>query len=263
MKQLGLIALLMCGIALTLNAQVPVTVVSGASFKQLEPVAPGAYAQAFGNYQGFPTAQAGVDQLPLPTEIQGIQLTIEGATSAANLYAVRPDVVAFIVPQELAPGQHTLRVLNGGQVIGEGTISVAGVFPGIFWNTGDPAGDGNKTQVGGIRRSSDNSYVTPDTPAARGEVIVIPLTGQGNNVNNPVANGDAPTDASSTTTTLPRVFVSGVEATVQFSGLMPGWPGLWQVNAYVPDEAFIKGAVPLIVTFNGAPANEVIFYVAE
>jgi uncharacterized protein (TIGR03437 family) len=92
---------------------------------------------------------------------------------------------------------------------------------------------------------------------------MIALTGQGNNVDNPVTDGNAPTGAESPTTVAPRVFVAGVEAQVLFSGLFPLFPGLWQVNAMVPDEAYITGAVPLVVTFNNVPSNTVFFWVAE
>ena len=260
MKQFLLIVSLTCAIALTLTAQVSLSVVSGASFKPGEPVAPQSYAQVWGNLPNLPSAQAPL-VYPFPTELAGIQVMIEDV--AANLYAVQANVAAFTVPKQTTAGQHMIRIMNGAQVLGQGTIHIAEAFPGVFWNPNDPVGDGNKTQVGGLRRGSDNAYITPETPVARGEAIIIALTGQGNGVNNSPENGMAPVDASSTTTAKPRVFISNIEADVEWSGLMPVFPGLWQINARVPMQSFIGGAVPVIVTFQGVPANEVITYVAE
>jgi uncharacterized protein (TIGR03437 family) len=58
------------------------------------------------------------------------------------------------------------------------------------------------------------------------------------------------------------VFISVDEAEVTFSGLSPQFPGLWQVNAAVPDRPYISGQVPVVVTIDGVPSNQVSFWVA-
>ncbi len=42
-----------------------------------------------------------------------------------------------------------------------------------------------------------------------------------------------------------------------FSGLAPGFVGLYQVNAQVPENAATGDAVPLILTIGGATSNTV------
>ncbi len=231
-------------------------VANGASFQEGAPVAPGCYAQVFGDFAGFPTTTTDISSLPLPTTLEGVQVMVEGV--AAPLYAVRPDLVAFIVPQATTLGQHTIQVILNGQVIGQGPVNVVGAFPGVFFGFGS---DG--TAIGGIRRTTDYAYAVDGTPASRGSAIAIALTGQGNNVDNPPADGEAPVGPESQTKVKPRVFIAGVEANVIFSGLFPNFPGLWQVNAVIPDDAFIAGAVPLVVTFNNVPSNTVFLWVAE
>jgi uncharacterized protein (TIGR03437 family) len=45
----------------------------------------------------------------------------------------------------------------------------------------------------------------------------------------------------------PEVTVGGVPATVAFSGLAPGFVGLWQLNVLLPANAPTGNAVPLVI----------------
>jgi uncharacterized protein (TIGR03437 family) len=255
MKKLILIALLSCALALTLNAQVSVEVINGASFDRGAPVAPGSYAQVWGAYDGFPTENAAAT--PLPTELGGVSVTIDGV--AAPLYAVTPQVCAFVVPQAVTAGRHTINVMQSGATVGSGSIDISAVAPGIFFNNQVVPGE----NAGGVRRAEDAEFALPATPASRGGTIVIALTGQGATVDNPVADGSAPDGAGSTTTIEPEVYISSLKAQVTFSGLMPLFPGVWQINAVVPNENFVRGMVPLVVTYNGRASDSVVFWVAE
>jgi len=48
-----------------------------------------------------------------------------------------------------------------------------------------------------------------------------------------------------------------VRAEVLFSGLAPGFVGIWQVNTRVPSGAPVGGAVPVRITMAGAASNQV------
>ena len=61
----------------------------------------------------------------------------------------------------------------------------------------------------------------------------------------------------SQTVTNPSVVIGGTPALVTFSGLAPGFVGLYQVNVQVPANAVAGNAVPLTVTVNGATSNMV------
>ena len=50
--------------------------------------------------------------------------------------------------------------------------------------------------------------------------------------------------------TLPTVTIAGQAATVQFSGLAPGFPGLYQVNVEVP-AGVPSGVQPVVLKING------------
>jgi uncharacterized protein (TIGR03437 family) len=59
----------------------------------------------------------------------------------------------------------------------------------------------------------------------------------------------------SRTQTQPTVTIGGVTAVVQFSGLAPGFAGLYQVNVQIPQGVPTGDAVPILVTIGGVPSN--------
>ena len=70
-------------------------------------------------------------------------------------------------------------------------------------------------------------------------------------LNNQPASGD-PASASplATTKNAPKVTIGGQDAPVQFSGLAPGFPGLYQVNVTVP-AGIAAGTVPISLSIGG------------
>ena len=76
-------------------------------------------------------------------------------------------------------------------------------------------------------------------------------------VNNPPDVG-RPAQASplSTTTTSPSVTIGGRAAAVSFSGLAPGFVGLYQVNVTLPD-GVAAGDQPVVLTIGGISSNTV------
>ena len=57
------------------------------------------------------------------------------------------------------------------------------------------------------------------------------------------------------TSSTPSVIVGGIAATLQFSGLAPGFVGLYQVNVLVPANAPVGAAVPVVVSTGSATSN--------
>jgi len=55
----------------------------------------------------------------------------------------------------------------------------------------------------------------------------------------------------------PTVTIGGKAARVQFSGLAPGFVGLWQINAEVPQDVTLGSAVPLQISAGGVSSNTV------
>jgi uncharacterized protein (TIGR03437 family) len=64
------------------------------------------------------------------------------------------------------------------------------------------------------------------------------------------------------TLTQPTVTIGGRNADVSFSGLAPGFVGLYQVNVKVPDGAAPGNAVPVVLTIGGATSNTATIAIA-
>lgn len=249
------IFLLLSALASTAAAQAPLTVVNAASFEAAFPVAPGGLATAFGAFTGAPALPgATAPGLPWPTTLANTRVLVSGV--AAPLYFVSAQQINFQVPQATGFGRVDVVVEVNGSVVASGTVDVLELSPGIFEL-------GPRPNPQGAIRNQDDSVNGPDSRAARGEVIQIFGTGQGP-LETPVADGNAP-DPPSRSVRKPRVYIQAVELAdeeVTFSGVS-GYPGLWQINAVVPNLPFIAGQVPLVVVIDNVPSNPTTFWVKE
>jgi uncharacterized protein (TIGR03437 family) len=239
--------------AAALSAQTPLAVINGASFQAGFPVAPGSYAQVWGSFGDIPQLTADLSRLPLPTRLGDVEVLVE--TTPAPLYATSPQAIAFLVPQRTTPGRRTIRVRRAGQVIGEGAFDVLSEAPGIFF----AVIDGFK--AGGVRNER-GAFALAGAPARRGEMITVALTGAGTALTKTVPDGQAPTELVETLEK-PEVYFGADRGEVLFSGLMPLFPGLWQINVRVPDKPYLRGPVPLFVRYRGMTSNLVVFWMEQ
>lgn len=145
--------------------------------------------------------------------------------------------------------------------------SVAGLFslpqnanlapfaPGIF--TMNQSGSGQ----GAVEIASTGQLAalpgTGGRPVAQGEYVVIYGTGLGAVSNQPATGAAASAVPLSFTTTSPTVTIGGISAKVTFSGLAPGFVGLYQVNALVPAGVAPGVATSLILSIGGVQSNTV------
>jgi uncharacterized protein (TIGR03437 family) len=235
------------------NSQTPITVVNGASFQATFPVAPGSLASIFpigSTFGGVGNAQA--QTLPLPTELGGVRVLVNQV--AAPLVFVSAGQINFQVPHSTPAGRVLVQVTAGGNVLGSGNVDIYTISPAVF--VLDQAGIPQ-----GAILNQNNTVNSHSSRARRGEVIQIFATGQG-----PVSTiptDGAPPSVLTTSSTPPRAYVSVAEAQVEFSGLSPEFPGVWQLNLRIPDRPYVAGQVPLVVTINGVESNIVSFWVAE
>lgn len=101
----------------------------------------------------------------------------------------------------------------------------------------------------------------PATPGTT--YIQIYCTGLGQVTNTPPTGYPALADPLSATPTTPIVTIGGVSTLATFSGLAPGYVGLYQVNALVPAGVLGGAAVPVTISMGGTTSNAVTIAVAQ
>ncbi|MDH5212060.1 MAG: hypothetical protein OEW96_10360, partial [Betaproteobacteria bacterium] len=188
--------------------------------------------------------------LPIPKTLNGVSVTVGGLD--APVYFVSATQINFLIPYAVEPGIRPVVVRTPG---GEqaGTVRVLRAAPAIFVQ------DAANPPKGAIL-NQNSSLNTSGNAARRGEVIQIYGTGAGRFTGGTIVDGAGATGLLSSVST-PQVYIGGVEARVQFSGLAPGLAGVWQVNAFVPDNGFLTGRVPVRVFIDGIDSNEVGVFV--
>lgn len=243
-----LIALSFCG-----GLQAQVAVLNGASFRTDQPVTSGSWATAFGTFTDVTTATA--TEYPLPKSLGGVSVTVGGLE--APVYYVSATQINFLVPYQTAPGQQEIQVrTTTGPVTGN--FRVISAAPGIFVKDVS----GAQPPKGAIL-NQDGTENTQASPVQRGQAISIYATGPGV-LRTSVGDGTkAPSDPLVWTVSTPDVYIGGIPATVQYSGLAPDFAGLWQINAIVPSESFVTGKVPVQLFMDGVDSNEVTIFVAQ
>ena len=213
------------------------------------PVAPGSIASGFGSFLlPFPM---GATTFPVPTDLTGVSVQFSGGTQAPILFAADSQV-NFQVPWEVAgQTQTTITASLTGENGSSQTVQLAPYAPGIFSANSAGTGQGDIFNLSFVRVDSSN-------PASPGDYVVIYCTGLGPVTNQPATGAPGPSSPFAETTVPPMVTIGGVQATnVNFSGLAPGFVGLYQVNAQVPSGAATGSAVPVVLTINGFASNTV------
>jgi len=225
-------------------------IVNAASF--LEGISPGGLATIFGENLTTFSGSIVAETNPLPDHLAGVQVFVSGIP--APLYSVvdvnGEDQISLQVPYEAPTGPLAAEI----QVVDEGTV-VADFFTDSF--TEDPgvfAYDGNYA----IAEASDYSLIGPGNPAIPGEPLILFVTGLGPLDMNLVDGYGSPTSPPFAETVDPfQVIVDNENCNVFFSGLAPGFVGLYQVNFYVPQDA-ASGNLPIFIQSPYATSNTAI-----
>ena len=212
-------------------------------------VAPGSYVSIFGTgLSDFTDYAESGNPLPLAIDLAFVSFDVPSANISApgHLTYVSPGQVNVQVPWELQ-GQTSAQVkvtidYSNGNVV---TVPLADYAPSCF-------------EVGGFAAALDqsNAVVTASNPLQRGQVVQLFANGLGPVTNQPASGEPASTSTLSHTTTLPVVSIGGQPATVSFSGLAPGFAGLYQLNVVVPS-TLNPGSQPVVISIGGAMSSPV------
>ena len=235
-------------------------VVNNASFAlHPAPIAPGAIIAIFGT--NMTAGGVTVDDTSLGadgkvvTTLGGAGVKINGV-AAPMLRAFPTQLVAQMPTEITSVGTASIEATVGGQTSAAVTFNTDALAPGIFAINSQGTGQGavllSNTNILAVPVGSISGRTT--RPARRGEFITIFSTGLGQ-VTPPIATGALA--ASHTTIATASVTIGDLTVNAAFSGLSPGFAGLYQVDVQLPANATLGASVPLRINIGGKQSNTV------
>jgi len=220
------------------------------------------------------------------TEYDGVSVSFGGIAAPLFALAAAQGQVNLLAPTELPEsGEVIVQVRFGASTSPVARLRMTPAQPGIF-RLPDPSNAARRTGAAlfagtawrVMPSSQARAYGWPDNcsglaavadcgqPAAPGDNVQIYATGLGRATPGGDPSGRvlptgsvAPADGNPLYLTVrkPTVMVGGVAALVQFSGLAPGYAGLYQVNIQIPAGAPSGDDVSVTLTLPGAPGDGV------
>jgi uncharacterized protein (TIGR03437 family) len=225
-----------------------IAAVANAASWQTGPVSPGELVSIFGISIGpSTTSTLMLDQGGnVSTTLDGVQVLFSGIP-APQTYVGGGQINA-VVPYELAGvANPSVQVKAGGQASNAFPLALTPAAPALFTSNGSGAGPG-------AILNQDNSLNGPDHPAAKGDYVVLYMTGEG--LTDSCATGKITTVSAGPRLTpqpllSPAVLVGGQPAFVAWYGEAPDLvSGVLQVNIQIPANA-PSGDVPISVSLGG------------
>jgi uncharacterized protein (TIGR03437 family) len=201
------------------------------------PVAPGGLISIYGSNMA-PTNMA-TSQMPLPTALARSCLVVNGAL--APLLFVSGSQVNAQLPARVN-GNATITIHTPGGVSDNYNFSVSSTAPSVF----------QSGRLATVVRADNGELVTPTNPLHADDTIVIYLTGLGATTPAVDDGMPAPSGPLATANVPPAVNLGGKPLDVYWAGLVPGYVGLYQINAKVPFGAPQGLDIPLVIEQGGS-----------
>ena len=192
-------------------------------------IAPGSLATANGTNLATTTATG---TSPYPTSLSGTSVSITDAaaiTIPAQIVAVSPTQITFLVPAGVAPGTGQVTVSNGSVSQTANNVEIAMVAPGILTLNGAGLAAAEAVQVGATGTQALQQIFAVNSDGATIAKSIAIGTGTASTYLLLYGTGIARAGTALTTVT-----VNGVAATVTYAGPAGAFPGLDQVNVLLP-----------------------------
>ena len=221
--------------------------------------APGMIFTVFGQQLAPSTAMA--SEIPLPTTLEGVSVEVidQGVVKKAPLFFVSAGQINAQLPFDLNRGQVQVRVRSAAGTSNAETVTVRETAPRLFTVSQDGKGEAV------VLHNADWQVVSAEHPAQPGEVLNMFLTGLGP-VSPAVPAGAAGGDNGQfgpLDQTMANVSMKVDEIPVSqiyFSGLAPGFVGLYQLSFQVPENVG-NGPVVIEVEAGGQSSQTDVFLV--
>jgi len=236
------------------TAALPAGVFNSASFQQGDHVALASWVSLFGENLAESTApSAGI---PYTSELKGTEVRL--GDLPLPLHYVSSRQINALIPHALYPNTlHHLLVRRGDTLSVPVQITVAETQPGIYSMNQQGTGQGAIVIAGTSSVAGPPGAWPGSRPVRRGEYLSIYCAGVGVVTNPPGDGAPALTSPLSTTLAQPVVLIGGAAAEVTFSGLAPGFVGVYQINVKTAGESPAGNAVPLVVRIGETVSNTV------
>lgn len=256
------------------------SIMNAASFRSTGVGVPGSILSLFGANFGAKDKLTGFPA----TDFEGVSVTFNGIPAPLFHLIASQNQINLLAPVELPESGFVTVLLRAGSLTSPSVqVKMVPAQPGIFFIS-DPSNPVRRTAAALLAGTAwrvmpqaqaralgipDNCSGLPATavcgqPALPGDSIQIYATGLGratpggNPAGSPLATGSvAPADGNPLYVTVrtPVATVGGVLAEVQFSGLAPGFAGLYQINLRIPGSAPIGDDVAVTISMPDGPSD--------
>ena len=208
-------------------------------------VAPNTLISIFGRSLAASTTVAG--SLPLPTRLGGVCVTM--GSRALPLFMTSSGQINAQIPPDLGGGTYPVIVRSFDNKIASASqnVTVAKYAPAVLV---DPV----SKQI--LLFDAEGKPITKDNPAKRDRPITMYALGLGVTTGGRVITGDASPSSPLAAAAKTEVFfgnplIKEAGIIVDWSGLAPGFVGLYQINLRVPGAHISGEALPVTVKIGG------------
>lgn len=198
----------------------------------------------------FASASTGAVSLPLNTTLAGDSVILAGVN--LPLIYTSANKINVVVPYDMQPGQYDILVSRGTQYSNPEPMVVGPAQPAIFEITtsSDPKVAQNVWAAIAAGKSIDPGSVAPANPVTAGTTLMIYCTGLG--AVGPYQDPSQPAASPGPTVQNPvTLTIGGVAVPVSSATLVPGYTGIYLVQATLPNGIPPGGAMPLVVSTLG------------
>ncbi len=192
--------------------------------------APNTFVSIYGTNLAYATRAISPDDVragTLPTALIGGGVHVLLNMLPANLYFVSPNQVNILIPPSLAPGKVKLQLVNDALAGPAVEIMLEAAAPALF--------EVEDHRV--VATHGNGPLVTPEAPAAAGEIVVLYASGLGATSPAALPNRLAEIPAQVADLEHFQVEIGGAavaRADILYAGLTPGFGGLFQINLRLP-----------------------------
>ncbi len=190
--------------------------------------------------------------IPLTLNGASISVTVNGVTTHPGIYYAIPTQIAAVLPASTPIGSGTLTVTHNGIPSAAATIQVVQSALGLDTLSGLPSGLAVATNP------STGQVFNYNASAQPGQIITLWGSGLGSDS----ADSDTVFSSSPSPVNVPlTIYIGGIQAQIQYAG-SSGYPGVVQINVYVPQNVQPGCGVPVVGVGAGFASNTVTIPVA-